>query len=40
MHIAPGVLGELRAACRDNDVQLRVTPDHLLGLAPIAPARR
>jgi|LauGreDrversion4_2_1035121.scaffolds.fasta_scaffold1184782_1 hypothetical protein len=40
MHIAPDVLGELRVACRDNNVLLHVTPDHLLGLAPIAPARR
>ena len=40
MHIAPEVLGELREECRDNDVQLRVTPVHLLGLAPIAPAQR
>ena len=40
MHIDPDVLGELRAVCWDNDVQLCVTPDHLLGLAPIAPARR
>ena len=27
-------------ACRDNDVTLRVTPDRLLGIAPLAPARR
>jgi hypothetical protein len=40
MNFAPDVLGELRDACRDNDIQLRVTPVHLLGLAPIAPARR
>ena len=40
MHIAPDVLCELREACRDNDVQFRVTPVHLIGLAPIAPARR
>ncbi len=40
MHIAPDVLGELQAACRDNDVTLRVTPDRLLGLAPLVPARR
>ncbi len=40
MHIAPDILGELRAACLDNDVQLRVTPVHLLGLASITPARR
>ncbi len=40
MNIAPDVLGELREACRDDDIQLRVTPVHLLGLAPNAPARR
>ena len=40
MHFAPDVLGELKEACRDNDVTLRVTPYHLLGLAPLAPARR
>jgi hypothetical protein len=43
MRIAPDVLGELREACCDNDVALRVTavtPDRLLGLAPLAPARR
>jgi hypothetical protein len=40
MHIAPDVLGELRKACWDNDNTLRVTPDRLLGLAPLAPALR
>ena len=40
MHFAPEVLGELQVACWDNDVTLRVTPDLLLGLAPLAPARR
>ena len=40
MHFAPDVLGELSKACLDNDVTLRVTPDCLLGLAPLAPARR
>jgi hypothetical protein len=33
-------LGELQEACRDNDVTIRVTPDRLLGLAPLAPAQR
>ncbi len=40
MIFAPDVLSELRNACRDNDIQLRVTPVHLLGLAPDAPAPR
>ena len=40
MHIAPDVLGMLQEACRDHDITLRVTPDRLLGLAPLAPARR
>ena len=40
MQIDPDVLGELQEACRDNGVTLRVTPDRLLGLAPLAPARR
>ena len=40
MHFAPDVLGELQEACRDNHVTLRVTPDRLLGLAPLTPARR
>jgi hypothetical protein len=40
MQIDPDVLGELQEACWDNGVTLRVTPDRLLGLAPLAPARR
>ncbi len=39
MHIAPDVPGELREACCDNHVTLRVTPVRLLSLAPLAPAR-
>ena len=40
MHFAPEVLRELRQVCRDNDVDLRWTPDRLLTLMPIGPARR
>ena len=40
MNFAPEVLRELRQVCRDNDVDLRWTPDGLLTLMPIGPARR
>ena len=43
MNFAPEVLRELRQVCplcRDNDVDLRWTPDRLLTLMPIGPARR